>query len=69
MNYVVLRPKTEEAKAILQQFGDVWTIAITAPDPVYGSVKRLQLESRSDMRDKRMWVKDKYDDLFEVIWM
>lgn len=66
MKEVILRPKTEDARAILEQFGDVWRVAVTDPDPVYGSVKRLMLDSRSDMRSKSMWVRSDYDELFEV---
>lgn len=66
MAEVILRPKTDDARAILEQFGDVWRVAVVAPDPVYGSVKRLMLDCRSDMREKSMWVRSDYDELFEV---
>lgn len=69
MSNVILRPKTEEAKAILEQFGDVWTVGITIPDPVYGSSRRVYIECRSDSRSKGMWVNEKYDELFELIYM
>ena len=69
MTTVVLRPKTEDAKSILESHGDVWTMAISAPDPVYGSQKRLFLEPRADFRSKGMWVDEKYDTLFEVVWL
>jgi len=69
MSYVILRPRTEEANAVLEQFGDVWEVQSSVPQDIYGSSKQLHLNSRSDLRSKSMWVDEKYDDLFEVIRM
>lgn len=68
---VILRAKTQEAKDIIDSFGDVWTVAIDVPsDSLRGTERRLMIESRSDdRRVKGMWVKEKYDDLFEIIWL
>lgn len=66
MSEVILRPKTDDARAILEQFGDTWTVGVEVPDPVYGSISRMLLESRSDMRSKSMWVRNHGDELFEV---
>lgn len=67
--YVALRPRTPEANAILEQFGDIWQVQSTYKEPVYGSQKKLRLDCRSDFRSKSMWVSEPDDELFEVIYL
>lgn len=73
---VCLRPRTEEARFILERYGDVWEVSEERPDPIYGSVRRLKLERGlgraacpSDDRTRGMWVREKLDELFEVVWL
>lgn len=66
--YVCLRPKTQEAKDMLEQFGDIWTIRDQIPRELGGGESELYLECRSDIRAKGMWVRDKNDEIFDVIY-
>lgn len=68
---VLLRPKTNEARDIIESMGDIWEVAVEAPDPIYGSQRRLLVEKVVDkgQRNSRetMWITYPHDDLFEII--
>lgn len=65
---VVLRPKNEEARRFLEENGDKWTVAVTVPDPEVRGYRRVMLENAVN-HNISVWVNEKYDESFEVIYL
>jgi hypothetical protein len=68
MSLVVLRPKNEKARRFLEENGDKWNIAVTVPDPEFRDSRRVMLENAVD-HSTSVWVNEKYDESFEIIYM
>ena len=65
---VVLRPKNEKARRFLEENGDKWTVAVTVPDPEVRGSRRVMLENAVN-HNISVWVNEKYDESFEVIYL